>query len=56
MPRSIWVQVDRQERGRFGLWVEPGFRERSDPELAKSLEADMEARAIAALTGKQVGR
>ena len=56
IPRSIWVQVDRQERGRFGLWVEPGFLERSDPELAKSLEADMEARAIAALTGKQVGR
>jgi len=56
VPRSIWVQVDRQERGRFGLWVEPGFLEKSDPELAKSLEADMEARAIAALTGKQVGR
>jgi hypothetical protein len=56
VPRSIRVQVDRQERGRFGLWVEPGFLERSDPELAKSLEADMEARAIAALTGKQVGR
>jgi hypothetical protein len=47
VPRSIRVQVDRQERGRFGLWVEPGFLEQSDPELAKSLEAEMEARAIA---------
>ena len=56
VPRSIRVQVDRQERGRFGLWVEPGYPEQSDPEIAKSLEADMEARAIAALTGKQVGR
>lgn len=47
VPRSIRVQVDRQERGRFGLWVEPGYLERSDPELAKLLEAEIEARAIA---------
>ena len=54
--QSIRVRVDRQVRGRFGLWVEPGYAERSDPELAKSLQAEIEARAIAVLTAEQVDR